>query len=32
MHEEFRDGRRFEIRAGEAIVASGTLVARRTAS
>jgi len=32
MHEALRDGRRFEIRAGEALVASGTLVARRTPS
>lgn len=29
VHEAFRDGRRFEIRSGEAIVASGTLVAQR---
>ena len=28
VHEESRDGRRFELRCGEAIVASGTLSAK----
>lgn len=28
VHEESRDGRRFELRCGDALVASGTLVAK----
>lgn len=32
VHEESREGRRFEIRSGEATVASGTLVAKGATS
>lgn len=32
VHEESRQGRRFEIRSGETLVATGTLVAKGSAS